>query len=253
MKTNNTLITYRQTQRNLSLFAHALYLLKMNNLSAFFRIISPLLFGFLFSCAPARFVKPLAKKQHTVALSLGGPLIKYSGATIPIPFLTACYGYGIDSTLTGFAGLNITSALYGNLQMELGATKQVLKQKKYIPAISLTPVVNFIYRNQNAKKLYPQLTLHAFWEYGKRKNYFYLGADNWFELESQRQYEVKQKNHWIFMPMIGHCYAGKKWNLTVEAKVIAPNLSNEKLVVEYVTPFQTHGVLGVYIGYTRSF
>jgi hypothetical protein len=40
---------------------------------------------------------------------------------------------------------------------------------------------------------------------------------------------------------------------TIEARVIAPNLSNEKLVVEYQTPLGTHGAFGVYIGYVRKF
>lgn len=218
-----------------------------------FQIITLFLICLLFSCAPARFVKPLQKKEHAANVSLGGPLIKYGTATVPIPFITANYGYGIDSTFTGFASINITSALYGNFQMELGATKQILKQHKYVPALSLTPIANIIYKNKDAKKLYPQLAINAFWEYGKRKNLVYLGVDNWFELASKRQYEIKQKNHWMFMPMIGHSFTQKKWNFNIEAKVIAPNLSNEKLVVDYVTPFQNKGAFGVYLGVTRKF
>jgi hypothetical protein len=208
---------------------------------------------FIYACSPVRFVKPLAKKEQAVNVSLGGSLIKYGNATIPIPFLTANYGYGIDSSLTGFASLNITSALYGNFQMELGATKQLLKQKKYIPALSITPVVNIIYRNKDAHKLYPQLAVNAFWEYGKRKNLLYVSLDNWFELSQTRAFGVKQNNHWIFMPGIGHSFTGKKWSFNMEAKVIAPNLSNEKLVVDYQTPFKTHGAFGVYVGCTRKF
>lgn len=218
-----------------------------------FRIITLFSICLFFSCAPARFVKPLEKKQHAANIALGGPLIKYGTATIPIPFLTANYGYGIDSTLTGFASFNITSALYGNFQMELGATKQLLKQKKYFPALSVTPIANVIYKNKDARKLYPQLALNAFWEYGKRKNLVYVGIDNWFELASKKKYEIKQQNHWMFMPMIGHSIVGKKWSFNIEAKVIAPNLSNEKLVVDYVTPFNTKGAFGVYFGLTRKF
>ncbi len=217
------------------------------------RIPFYLFISFLFSCAPARFVKPLAKNQHAANLSLGGPLLKYGTATVPIPFLTANYGYGIDSSLTVFSSVNITSALYGNFQIELGGTKQFTKQKNYLPALSVSPVINFIYKNKDAKKIYPQLALNAMWEYGKRKNYFYVGADNWFELAKTRGYGMRQENHWIFMPMVGHSFTGKRWNFTMEAKVIAPNLSNEKLVVDYVTPLQTKGAFGVYIGYTRKF
>jgi hypothetical protein len=137
--------------------------------------------------------------------------------------------------------------------MEIGATKQVLKQNKYIPGISFNPVINFIYRDKNAKKLYPQLDLNLFWEYGKRKNFVYIGIDNWFELSQKRAFAVKQQNHWIFSPMIGHTFAGKKWNFNIEAKIIAPNLSNKNIVVEYQTPLNKRGAMGVYFGFTRKF
>ena len=61
------------------------------------------------SCSPSRFVKPLAKREHAASLSLGGPLFKYGTTTIPMPFLTGTYGYGIDSSVTGFLSLNITT------------------------------------------------------------------------------------------------------------------------------------------------
>ncbi|MCX6274771.1 MAG: hypothetical protein NTV09_06155 [Bacteroidetes bacterium] len=205
------------------------------------------------SCAPMRFVKPLEKKQQAANISLGGELIKYNSLTIPVPFLTANYGYGIDSSLTGFASLNITSALFGNFHLGLGATKQLLKQNGYCPAFSVAPAFDFIYRNKNAVKFYPQLAVNAFWEYGKKNNLVYLGIDNWFELASKRAYGQKQENHWIFMPALGHSFCGKKGSFNTEVRVIAPNLSNEKLVVEYQTPLKTHGAFGVYIGYTRKF
>lgn len=217
------------------------------------RLCAILSLALLFACSGARFVKPLNKKQHAASVSLGGPLIVYGQTATPIPFLTANYGYGIDSTLTGFAGVNITSALFGNAQMELGATKQIMKQRFYIPGVSITPAINVIYRNRNTKKIYPQVAVNAFWEYGKRRSYFYIGVDNWFEPTLKRKYGIEQKNHWFFCPAIGHSFASERWNFNVEVKVMAPNLSNEKLVVEYVTPFQSHGAFGVFLGYTRKF
>lgn len=208
---------------------------------------------FVYACSPVKYVKPLEKKQQAVAVSLGGPLISFAGAVIPMPFITANYGYGIDSSLTGFASVNVTSALYGNAQVELGVTKQLLQQKGYIPAFSITPVANIIYRNKDAHKFYPQLALNAFWEYGKHKNLLYVSLDNWFELSQKRAFGVNQPNHWIWMPTIGHSFTKTKWNFNVEAKIIAPNLSNEKLVVHYQTPLGTHGAMGVYFGCARKF
>jgi hypothetical protein len=207
----------------------------------------------LASCSPMRFVKPLEKKQQAANLSFGGELIRYGSSTIPVPFLSASYGYGIDSSLTGFATVNITSALFGNFHFSLGASKQLLKQKEFFPAVSIVPAFDFIYRNKNAAKFYPQAAVNAYWEYGRKKNLVYIGIDNWFELSSKRAYGAVQKNHWFWMPAIGHSFCGKRGSFTAEVRAIAPNLSNEKLVVEYQTPFGTHGAFGVYVGYTRKF
>jgi hypothetical protein len=212
-------------------------------------ILLILLSAALYSCAPSHFVKPLSAKQQAVSLSLGGPLIKYSGLTIPVPMLAAAYGYGIDSSLTAFGALNFTSAAFGNAHIDLGVTKQFLKQKEYIPALSVSPVATIIYRNTNARKFYPQLDLNAFWEYGKQKNYFYVGISNWFELAQTRSEGVAQPNHWLFIPQAGYTFVFSNSSLTLEAKVIAPNLPNDKVVVDYQTPFNTHGAFGVYVSY----
>ncbi|MBK9191262.1 MAG: hypothetical protein IPM77_06945 [Crocinitomicaceae bacterium] len=63
----------------------------------------------LFSCAQTRFVEPLEKGQLSLGGNFGGPLIEYAPAVIPIPFLDAEAGYGIDSNLTVHGGLNLTS------------------------------------------------------------------------------------------------------------------------------------------------
>lgn len=97
------------------------------------------------------------------------------------------------------------------------------------------------------------MALNAFWEYGQRKNLVYLSCDNWFELSKKRAFDVPQRNHWIVMPTLGHSFTGKRGNLNIEAKIIAPNQSNQKLVVDYKTPLGTHGAFGVYLGYTYKF
>lgn len=215
-----------------------------------------LLFGVFLvfiGCSPVKYVKPLKNKQHAASISMGGPLIGYGSATIPMPFLTANYGYGIDSSLTGFGAINITSAMFGNIQTELGITKQFIYQKKHIPSVSVTPVVNVIYRNKDAAKVYPQLAINSFWEYGNKTKMLYVSIDNWFELSSKKAFDIEQKNKWIFMPTLGHSFIGKKGNINFEMKVIAPNLSNQKLVVDYKTPLGNNGAFGVYIGYTYKF
>jgi hypothetical protein len=205
------------------------------------------------SCAPTRFVKPLAKKQQAVNLSLGGALISYSKLTIPMPFVTATYGYGVDSTLTAFGSLNITSLVYGNAQVELGITKQLFAQRGAWPGVSINPVANIIYRNKDASKVYPELDINAFWDHNHKRNFFYIGVSNWFELSGKRAYDQQQEHNWLFTPMIDETFVRQKWNYNIELKAIAPNIANNTSTVDYKTPFGTHGAFGIYIGCTRKF
>lgn len=212
-----------------------------------------LLLSTVLSCAPVRFVKPLEKNQSAISVSLGGPLIDFSNLTIPMPLLSAAYGYGIDSTLTGFAGVNITSAAYGNAQLDLGITKQLLQQNGYRPAISITPVANLIYRNKDANKFYPQVDISAFWEYNNKRDLVYAGLSNWFELASSKSYNQDQTHHWLVTPLVGQTFIRKKWDFTIEAKVLASNLYHKSSVVDYKSPFGNNGAFGIYFGYTRKF
>lgn len=224
--------------------------MKMPKLLFLFAVIS---FFVFYSCAPSRFVKPLIKKQQAINLSADGPLISYSNLTIPMPFVTPTYGYGFDSTLTGFGSLNITSAIYGTLQTEIGVVKRILKQQGKIPAISVNPVANIFYRDKNASRLFPEIDINAYWDYNKGRNFFYIGLSNWFELKQKKAFEEKQQNHWLLTPMLGETFVRRKWNYTIEAKVITPNLVNNKSPVEYLTPFDTHGALGIYFSISRKF
>jgi hypothetical protein len=166
--------------------------------------------------------------------------------------VTATYGYGIDSTLTGFGSINVTSLVYGNAQVELGVTKQLLQQEGSRPGVSINPVANFIYR-EGTSKFYPELDINAFWEYNNKRNFFYVGVANWFELSGKRAYDQQQKHRWLFNPMIGETFVRKKWNFNIELKVLAPNIANNTSIVDYKTPFGNRGALGIYLGCTRKF
>lgn len=205
------------------------------------------------SCAPTRFVKPLKGNEQAVNLSLGGPVIGFKDLSIPVPFVTATYGYGIDSTLTAFGSLNITSAFYGNAQIEVGVVKQIAQQHKALPGISITPVANLIYRNKDAAKIYPQVDVNAYWDYNKGRNFFYAGLSNWFELSSKKAYDIKQDNHWFLSPMIGEYFIRKKWSMNIELKIVAANIASQKTVADYKTPLGNNGAFGIYLGYTRKF
>jgi hypothetical protein len=207
------------------------------------------------SCAPARFVEPLDKGEWSVGANLGGPVLDFGGAPIPVPLSAVEVGYGLDSSLTVHGALHATSMLFGNGQLDLGVTYKFVNQNKWIPNVSVSPGVNVIY-SPSAKtgKLWPMLDLNAYWNYGKRTNYIYLGVNNYFELSRTMANNQPQNHNWLFSPQLGHILKGKKdkWEMITEFKYIGPNISSEYSFIPY-QGIVNQGAIGFYLGVRRKF
>jgi hypothetical protein len=205
----------------------------------------------ILSCGPSRFVEPLDKKQISIGGNFGGPIIDFGGP-IPIPISSIEIGYGIDTNLTVFGTAHTTSLLFGNLQMDFGATFKLLDQNKYVPNISVSPGFNFIYSFSGATgKFWPTIDANVYWNYGKKQSYFYLGINNYFELSSTMANNQPQASYWLFNPQIGHILKGKNGNgqFTAELKWLGPNQRNDYAFIPYYTPQGSNGALGLYFGY----
>jgi len=203
------------------------------------------------SCAPARFVEPLQKKELAIGANVGGPVISQGGITTPIPLTAIEIGYGLDTNLTIHGGLHTSALLFGNLQLDAGLTYKLLNQNKYAPNISVNPGFNFIYNFEyGSSKLWPTLDLNAYWNYGKRNSYIYFGFNNLFELSKTMAHEQKQKQRWIFSPQIGHVLKTKKekWQFTTEFKFLALNQDNSYTFLPYKSLTGNRGATGFYLG-----
>ncbi|UKN01958.1 hypothetical protein K6119_00320 [Paracrocinitomix mangrovi] len=208
---------------------------------------------FIAGCAPSRFVEPLNKGELSVGGNFGGPCIEFGGAPIPIPMTAIEVGYGVDSTFTVYGGWHTTAAFFGNLQFDIGGTWQFLQQKKYVPNLSASMAANFIYSFEEQEgRMWPVLDVNAFWNYGKRNNYWYVGFNNYFETMRYMEHNVDQKYHWLFAPQLGHVVKGKKhpWRFTTEVKFLAPWIDNTYAFVPYKSLFGKWGSTGVYLGFS---
>ncbi len=218
------------------------------------KIITILIIGsisFIISCAPARFVEPLQKKELALGANLGGPVISQGGLTIPIPLTAIEVGYGLDTNLTIHGGIHTTALLFGNLQMDAGVTYKLLNQQKFIPNISVNPGFNFIYDlGDKVSKFWPTLDINAYWNYGKRSSYLYFGFSNIFELSKTMALGQDQKQKWIFSPQIGHVLKTKreKWQFTAELKFLALNQDNSYTFLPYKSLTGSYGATGFYLG-----
>jgi hypothetical protein len=208
---------------------------------------------FLTGCAPSRYVKPLEKKQAAASFSFGGPLIKFSNAPIPIPFTTLGFGYGFTSTTTGYAHLHTTSALFGNLQTDLGASI-LLTKKNPLWGLSVSPALQMAYSigNQTGLRIWPTCDLNAFLHLSQKPSYVYAGLNGWFELSSKKAHGLKQQRHLIPNIHAGYTVVKPKWQHQLELDYLGLGIPNTPGVVDYIG-VSGKGALGIYYSLTRKF
>lgn len=217
-------------------------------------LISCLVLG---SCAPSRFVRPLKENEKALSFNTGGPLINFAGTTIPMPMSALTFGKALNDKQTGFASLHTTALLFGTFQAEIGYLKEFYTAdslSKYIPSLSFTTVANFAIDKWEWKgKFWPELDVNAYWNYGKKGNFVYCGCAAWYESASTKAFDEKQQYHYIFNPQLGHTFCSASWNYTIEMKYLAPNISNQDLVVDYAKMFGKKGAVGIYLSVTKRF
>lgn len=207
------------------------------------------------SCAPTQFVVPLEKGEHAVSASLGGPLANVPGiATIPIPFTSLGYGYGLSDKSVIEGALYPTTALYGVFQLSGGYTYEFWKQEK----MNVTGKIGFDFMTDVFEKnarIWPQLDANFSYTYqskevdgDNKRKLFYVGFSNWFELSKIKAHGEEQSNFLFFNPHIGHQMKKNNWAFHFELAFLATNLENEKVAIDYKSAFGNRGATGIYFG-----
>ncbi len=207
----------------------------------------------LICCAPTRLVKPLEKGKQLIGLSFGGPLIKFAGAPIPIPFTTLVYGYGLTNKITGFGGIHTTSLLFGNLQTDIGSTIKIFeKENKF--GFSATPALQLAYnmRNKTGARLWPSVDLNAYYLIKNDAAFFYCGLATWFEPSNKKAFNEKQTQHILPNIHIGLMLNKSKWMNQFELKYMGLGVANLPGVVDYIG-LSGKGTLGIYYSLIRKF
>lgn len=223
----------------------------LNMRSAFIGLI--LLLGF--SCAPIRFQKPLEKSEFAAGVNAGGPLIKFAGATIPIPFSSIYGGYGLTENTTAILGIHTTSLLFGNAQADINVLHQLYANEKGNFRISgQAGAMNLLDLNDNgAFRLYPTLAATALYEWSSGPSHrLYTGMDQWLDFYENKRVNPEKHNYWLPSIHLGYAHEAKQWTWGAELKYSGFHLSNQDIVVNYQTPFNT-GNLGIYAFIHRRF
>lgn len=180
------------------------------------------------------------------------------GAPMPVPMSSVTYGRGLSKRISSIASVHITSAIYKNIQLELGGLVGIRSYQKYtnkyLPGVSASVLLNAATSLRGGtNKVWPQVDVNAYWKVWTREDLFYVGLSNWFELQNLRAHEQAQPNVWLPSPQIGYRYGFGRYSANVELKFIAPNLRNDAVVMDYLSPTGNTGALGLYLGVTRKF
>jgi len=190
---------------------------------------------FLTGCAPSRFVKPLRKNEQAASFSFGGPLIKFSGAPIPIPFSTVAYGYGLNNSVTAFGAIHSTSLLFGNLQTDIGATFNVFERENHF-GLSLSPALQAAYHvgAPGSLRIWPSADLNFYYHPQKKASYLYAGCSSWFELSRQKAHGEAIRQRAVPSIQTGYMRVNGKWLQQFQLGYLAPGTANLPGVVEYI-------------------
>ena len=205
---------------------------------------------FFYACSPSRLVKPLKKGEQVVSGSFGGPLIKFAGAPIPLPFSTVAYAKGLNDKISAFGGLHTTSLLFGNFQTDIGLCMDVYSKNKI--GVSITPAIQTAvsYKDIHSFRLWPSLDANVRYEF--TKGFMYAGMHNWFELSKVRANDTKQEK-WILPNYhIGFTKTNTKWDHQFEVKWLLPSTAIYPGVVDYIG-LNGKGSFGLYYCITRKF
>lgn len=207
----------------------------------------------LWNCAPSRYVKPLAKNQSAASFSFGGPLIKFSGAPIPIPFSTLGYGYGITTQVTAYGNLHSTSLLFGNLQLDAGATVQLYKKENKF-GLTASPALQLAYnvRNKTGFRIWPSADVNTYFHFNQKPSYLYAGTNSWFELSGLKAHNEIQQRRVLPNIQLGYVIVKTKWQHQFECKYLGIGIPNLPGVVDYIG-ISGKGSLGIYYSLIRKF
>jgi hypothetical protein len=198
-------------------------------------------------------VKPLAAKQKALTASLGGPVIGFGNAVIPVPFTSVGFAYGVNDKSTLSTRVHTTSALFGVAHVETGFLRQLRAAAGFTPGISVNGQASWMFDGWNHRfRAYPQVDVNAWWNVGSQGSYWYVGATTWYEAMAQGTGGRTQSTRFIPAAHSGFSRERTKWSMRVEAKYLAPFNSNQSLTIDYKAPGNS-GAFGIYLSLMRKF
>ena len=221
------------------------------------------------ACSPSRHVVPLARKEHAVSLSVGGPMVNIASSSVPLPLpmVSASYAYGASKKTTRIAALHFTPLIFGTYHLEAGFLREWIYNKKSKTGLTTNLMGNLIFdHNEWNFKFYPQLDFNFYWHFLGDAHYhcdcpkdrglnqfLYIGLTNWFELDRKNENGISQGQRILANPHFGYNFGSKKIKFNLEIKYYLPYVKRRNTNITYYNPINNYGALGVSLGVYRLF
>ncbi|MBK7343115.1 MAG: hypothetical protein IPJ06_08485 [Saprospiraceae bacterium] len=207
-----------------------------------------LLAAFLFtSCVGQRHIHPLIKDETAIGLQAGGPLIKSSDRTFPIPFSALYVTHGLDNGWMADIGLHTTALLYKTIYLDPGGQKTWIFPQGIRPGLNTGIRLNTMTDlSVNRWRFYPQADLHLWWSARQSRRVGYVGMTHWFDPHTDPTQHQSTYQFWRPAFYLGYQIRKTDWDFSLESKWLAPGNDNRMNALEY-TASGDAGALGFYL------
>lgn len=219
------------------------------------------------SCAPTRYVVPLNKREKSVGVAFGGPVIEDNGAVMPAPFLSLTYAKGKTDKLTYFGGLQLSPVFDGYYAGEIGALREWKWWSKRKIGLTTNFVANVFSDNKGGGfNFFPQFDMNLYWHFRSDPHYFcdcpgdskwkmfaYSGFQTHYNVVSNYDLKDPFKDDILFSPHVGYSFGTGSWRFVTEVKWIQPWVDNTVHDPMIWNPAMETGTFGGYLTYYHSF
>jgi hypothetical protein len=222
---------------------------------------------FFVSCSPTRYVVPLTKKEKSISLSFGGPIIEEQRVITTAPFLNFTYAKGKTKSLTYFGGFQMSHLLDGFYAVEIGA----LKEWKWWNKKKIGFTTNFVANAMTDSKdggftFFPQFDANIYWHFMSDPHYFcdcpgdpkwkmflYTGFQSHYNVISDIDLMMPFASDLLFSPHLGLSIGSGSSRLVSEFKWIQPWVDNTKHDPSIWNPFMETGTFGGFLSFYHNF
>lgn len=188
-------------------------------------------------CGTVASVRPIGKDRSSLTFCSGGPIAPVFDIQMPIPYSVLRYRRGINENTDFHCGLHPTMMVLGNIALEAGVTKLLVKQNGPRPVLVLEgSVYGFMHVfDISTTRAYPEIGLVASYSLSRGGHLVYFGIQNIIQYDEP---------YWIFAPLMGVELPIGRFNVNLEAKWYAPTEQSDNRIVDYTLIPADKGAIG---------